>query len=92
MNAKYPCSPFCRCKVDSDLTLTGRLTCTAQCEKCGADIRVAFRPTMMHHYSDVLGYMDLKAAVPVDLVLQDSEFSVGCLNCNKDDTIQVCTD
>ncbi|KAK7160120.1 hypothetical protein R3I93_007929 [Phoxinus phoxinus] len=77
-----------RCKVDSDLTLTGRLTCTAQCEKCGADIRVAFRPTMMHHYSDVLGYMDLKAAVPVDLVLQDSEFSVGCLNCNKEDTIQ----
>lgn len=77
-----------RCKVDSDLTLTGRLTCTAQCEKCGADIRVDFRPTMMHHYSDVLGYMDLKASVPVDLVLQDSEFSVGCLKCNKEDTIQ----
>ncbi|XP_067275092.1 uncharacterized protein si:dkey-24l11.2 [Pseudorasbora parva] len=77
-----------RCKEDSDLTLNGRLTCTAQCEKCGADISADFRPSMMHHYSDVLGYMDLKAAVPVDLILQESEFSVGCLNCNKEDTFQ----
>ncbi|XP_016376738.1 uncharacterized protein LOC107715195 [Sinocyclocheilus rhinocerous] len=78
-----------RCKVDSDLTLTGRLTCTAQCEKCQAGIRAAFRPSMLHHYSDVLGYLDLNAVVPVDLVLKDSVFTVGCLNCNKEDTIQV---
>ncbi len=44
---------------------------------------------MLHHYSDVLGYLDLNAVAPVDLVLKDSVFSVGCLNCNKEDTIQV---
>ncbi|XP_016102172.1 uncharacterized protein [Sinocyclocheilus grahami] len=76
------------CKVDSDLTLTGRLTCTAQCEKCQAGVRAAFRPSMLHHYSDVLGYLDLNAVVPVDLVLKDSVFTVGCLNCNKEDTVQ----
>ncbi|XP_051580434.1 uncharacterized protein LOC127456132 [Myxocyprinus asiaticus] len=77
-----------RCKVSADLTLNGRVTCTAHCDKCGAGVRAAFRPSMLHHYNDVLGYLDLNAAVPVDLVLQDSEFSVGCLNCNKEDTIQ----
>uniref|UniRef100_A0A8C2DU81 Nucleoporin NUP42 n=1 Tax=Cyprinus carpio TaxID=7962 RepID=A0A8C2DU81_CYPCA len=77
-----------RCKVDSDLTLTGRLPCTAQCEKCQAGIRAAFRPSMLHHYSDVLGYLDLNAVAPVDLILKDSVFSVGCLNCNKEDTVQ----
>ncbi|KAK2894792.1 hypothetical protein QQF64_012259 [Cirrhinus molitorella] len=77
-----------RCKVDSDLTLSGRLTCTAQCETCQARISAAFRPSMVHHYSDVLGYMDLNAVVPVDLVLKDSVFAVGCLNCNKEDTVQ----
>lgn len=77
-----------RCKVSSDLTLNGRLPCTAHCGKCEAGIRAAFRPSMLHHYSDVLGYLDLKAAVAVDLILQDSEFSVGCLNCDKEDTIK----
>ncbi|KAA0714896.1 hypothetical protein E1301_Tti010264 [Triplophysa tibetana] len=77
-----------RCKVSADLTLNERLPCTAQCEKCGAEIRSAFRSSILHHYSDVLGYLDLNAAVPVDLILQESEFSVGCLNCNKEDTIQ----
>lgn len=85
-------SLYCRCKVNSDLTLNGRLPCTAHCEKCDAGIRAAFRPSMLHHYSDVLGYLDLKAALAVDLILQESEFSVGCLNCDKEDTIKVWDD
>ncbi|XP_063053791.1 uncharacterized protein si:dkey-24l11.2 [Engraulis encrasicolus] len=77
-----------RCKVASDLTLSGRLACTAQCEKCGAGISAAFRPSMLHAYSDVLGYLDLNGVVPVDLVLQEAELAVGCLNCNQEDTVQ----
>ncbi|KAI4905307.1 hypothetical protein NFI96_022721 [Prochilodus magdalenae] len=77
-----------RCKVTSDLTLSGRSTYTAQCEKCGAEISAAFRPGMLHQYSDVMGYLDLNAAVPVDLVLQDCQLIVGCLSCNKEDLIQ----
>ncbi|KAL6479199.1 hypothetical protein MHYP_G00126320 [Metynnis hypsauchen] len=77
-----------RCKVTADLTLSSRLTTTAQCEKCGAGISAAFRPSILHHYSDVLGYLDLNAAVPMDLVLQECQLIVGCLGCNKEDTVQ----
>lgn len=78
-----------RCKVTADLTLTGRAPCTAQCEKCSSSINAAFRPCMLHHYSDVLGYLDLHNATPADLVLQDCELIVGCLSCSQDGPVQV---
>ncbi|KAK5867406.1 hypothetical protein PBY51_011902 [Eleginops maclovinus] len=77
-----------RCKVTADLTLTGRTPCTAQCEKCSASINAAFRPCMLHHYSDVLGYLDLHNAAPVDLVLQDCDLIVGCLSCSQEGPVQ----
>uniref|UniRef100_A0A1A7WXN6 Nucleoporin NUP42 n=1 Tax=Iconisemion striatum TaxID=60296 RepID=A0A1A7WXN6_9TELE len=73
-----------RCKVTADLTLSGRTTCSAQCEKCNASISAAFRPCMLHHYSDVLGYLDLHNATPADLILQECDLSVGCLSCSQD--------
>ena len=75
--------------MTADLTLTGRTPCTAQCEKCSASINAAFRPCMLHHYSDVLGYLDLHNATPADLVLQECELSVGCLSCSQDVPMQV---
>lgn len=77
-----------RCKVTADLTLTGRTTCTAQCEKCNADISAAFRPCMMHRYSDVLGYLDLHNAAPFDLVLQECQLIVGCLTCSQENPLE----
>ncbi|XP_026167778.1 uncharacterized protein LOC113133286 [Mastacembelus armatus] len=77
-----------RCKVTADLTLTGKAPCTAQCEKCSASINAAFRPCMLHHYCDVLGYLDLHNAAPVDLVLQDCELIVGCLTCSQEGPMQ----
>ncbi|XP_036005721.1 uncharacterized protein si:dkey-24l11.2 isoform X1 [Fundulus heteroclitus] len=73
-----------RCKVTADLTLSGRTACSAQCEKCNADINAAFRPCMIHHYSDVLGYLDLHNATASDLVLQDCSLTVGCLSCSQE--------
>uniref|UniRef100_A0A4W6CGD1 Nucleoporin NUP42 n=1 Tax=Lates calcarifer TaxID=8187 RepID=A0A4W6CGD1_LATCA len=73
-----------RCKVTADLTLTGRTACSAQCEKCSASINAAFRPCMLHHYSDILGYLDLHNATPADLVLQECDLIVGCLTCSQD--------
>ncbi|KAM4734342.1 uncharacterized protein FYW61_007499 isoform 2-T2 [Anableps anableps] len=73
-----------RCKVTADLTLTGRTACSAQCEKCNAGINAAFRPCMIHHYSDVLGYLDLQNATASDLVLQDCDLTVGCLSCSQE--------
>ncbi|XP_034391653.1 uncharacterized protein si:dkey-24l11.2 isoform X2 [Cyclopterus lumpus] len=77
-----------RCKVTADLSLTGRTPCTAQCEKCSASITAAFRPCMLHHYNDVLGYLDLHNAAPADLVLQDCELIVGCLSCSQEGPVQ----
>ncbi|XP_068170006.1 uncharacterized protein si:dkey-24l11.2 isoform X2 [Antennarius striatus] len=77
-----------RCKITADLRLTGKTPCTAQCEKCSASINAAFRPCMLHHYSDVLGYLDLHNAVPADLVLQECELTVGCLSCSQDGPVQ----
>ncbi|KAM9854872.1 uncharacterized protein ACBR49_003415 [Aulostomus maculatus] len=77
-----------RCKVTADLMLTGRTPCTAQCERCNASINAAFRPSMLHHYSDVLGYLDLQNTVPTDLVLQGCDLIVGCLSCSQDSAVQ----
>ncbi|XP_008280332.1 uncharacterized protein LOC103357524 [Stegastes partitus] len=77
-----------RCKVTADLTLNGRTPCAAQCDKCNASINAAFRPCMLHHYSDVLGYLDLHNAAPSDLVLQDCELTVGCLTCSQEGPVQ----
>lgn len=89
-NEKFDCMcTVCRCKVTADLTLTGRTPCTAQCEKCSASINAAFRPCMLHHYSDVLGYLDLQNAAPADLVLQECELTVGCLSCSQEGPAQV---
>ncbi|TKS73450.1 hypothetical protein D9C73_007529 [Collichthys lucidus] len=77
-----------RCKVTADLTLNGRTPCTAQCEKCNASISAAFRPCMLHHYSDVLGYLDLHNATPADLVLKECDLNVGCLSCSQDGPVQ----
>ncbi|XP_077424589.1 uncharacterized protein LOC144053718 [Vanacampus margaritifer] len=77
-----------RCKVTADLTLNGKTACVAQCEKCSARISAAFRPSMLHHYSDVLGYLDLHNAVPSDLVLQDCHLTVGCLSCSQESFVQ----
>nr|XP_057930762.1 uncharacterized protein si:dkey-24l11.2 [Doryrhamphus excisus] len=77
-----------RCKVTADLALNGKTACAAQCEKCNASISAAFRPCMLHHYSDVLGYLDLQNAVPSDLVLQECHLTVGCLSCSQESSLQ----
>lgn len=75
--------------MTADLTLTGRTACSAQCEKCNAGINAAFRPCMIHHYSDVLGYLDLQNATASDLVLQDCDLTVGCLSCSQEIPVEV---
>lgn len=75
--------------MTADLTLSGRSACTAQCEKCRADIGATFRPCMLHHYSDILGYLDLHNATPADLVLQECELVAGCLSCSQEVPLQV---
>ncbi|KAL4641937.1 hypothetical protein GN956_G10531 [Arapaima gigas] len=77
-----------RCKVTADLQVSEGLPCSAQCEKCTSRISVVFRPSMLHSFCDILGYLDLSNAVPVDLVLQECELVVGCLSCSQEGPLQ----
>ncbi|XP_072409275.1 uncharacterized protein [Chiloscyllium punctatum] len=77
-----------RCKVGSQFTVSQKCPSYVSCEKCNTDISVAFQPSVVHEHSDIMGYLDLCGCVPVELVIQDSRFAVGCLKCSKEGPLQ----
>lgn len=77
-----------RCKVSAELSLSAGVPCVAQCEKCSADIRAAFTPSILHPYSTVLGYLQLHNTSALDLLLNCCRFNVGCLDCSQDTPLQ----
>ncbi|XP_033761437.1 uncharacterized protein LOC117343204 [Pecten maximus] len=73
-----------RCKSNTDiLTPVGRVN-LIPCFKCRTQMLLTFRPAIMHSYSSIMGYLDLEGCVPFDLLLQDSAYKLGCMNCNKE--------
>nr|XP_023673443.1 uncharacterized protein LOC111846930 [Paramormyrops kingsleyae]XP_023673450.1 uncharacterized protein LOC111846930 [Paramormyrops kingsleyae]XP_023673458.1 uncharacterized protein LOC111846930 [Paramormyrops kingsleyae]XP_023673466.1 uncharacterized protein LOC111846930 [Paramormyrops kingsleyae] len=77
-----------RCKVTADLAVSEGLPCSAHCDRCSVGIGAAFRPNVLHRYCDVLGYLDLSNSAAVDLVLQECELMVGCLECSQEGPLQ----
>ncbi|XP_048473221.1 uncharacterized protein si:dkey-24l11.2 isoform X1 [Rhincodon typus] len=77
-----------RCKVASDLTVSQKCPSSVSCKKCNTDISIAFQPSIVHEHSDIMGYLELRGCVPVELVIQDSQFAVGCLKCSKEGSLQ----
>ncbi|XP_055518592.1 uncharacterized protein si:dkey-24l11.2 [Leucoraja erinacea] len=77
-----------RCKVADDLIVSQKQPCSTSCEKCSSAISATFQPSVLHENSDVMGYLDLRGCVPVDLIVQESTFSVYCLNCSKEGDLQ----
>lgn len=77
-----------RCKVSAELSLSAGALCAAQCEKCSADIRAVFTPSILHQYSTVLGYLQLHSTSALDLLLNRCLFTVGCLNCSQDTPVE----
>lgn len=77
-----------RCKVSAELSLSAGALCAAQCEKCSADIRAVFTPSILHQYSTVLGYLQLHSTSTLDLLLNRCLFTVGCLNCSQDTPVE----
>ncbi|KAK7891562.1 hypothetical protein WMY93_023525 [Mugilogobius chulae] len=77
-----------RCKVSAELTLSAGALCVAQCEKCSSDIRAAFTPSILHPYSTVLGHLQLHNTTALDLLLNRCLFTVGCLSCSQDTTVE----
>lgn len=72
-----------RCKEKHDIITEPRRKNIIPCPKCHLSQQVIFRPSMLHPFSAVLGYLDLLDCQAVDLPLVDSIFAVDCLNCNK---------
>ncbi|XP_068131925.1 uncharacterized protein [Hyperolius riggenbachi] len=77
-----------RCNITADLSLTGKLPCTAQCDKCNSQISGTFYPSILHQYSTILGYVEFQGAAAKDLVLPECTFMVGCLNCSHEEPVQ----
>ncbi len=81
--------PCCRCKNKDEVSIRQNQAVSLICGKCSNACMVAFRPAIVHQFSSILGYLDFKECHAFDLILSESEFMVGCGNCNKDMKIQV---
>ncbi|CAH1797260.1 unnamed protein product [Owenia fusiformis] len=73
-----------RCKGRCDITTPPNRLNSIPCAKCNSDQLLTFRPAMMHQFSSILGYFDVKGCLVLDLILQECDFMTGCLNCSKE--------
>ncbi|KAK3096608.1 hypothetical protein FSP39_001645 [Pinctada imbricata] len=73
-----------RCKNKSDVILQATRPILVSCSKCNNPQVVNFRPAIMHQFSSVMGYLDLDGCSAFDLILQESDFKLGCFSCNKE--------
>ena len=79
-----------RCKNKDEISVRQNQGVSLICGKCSNTCMVAFRPAIVHQFSAILGYFDVKECHAFDLVLSESEFMVGCEKCNKEMKVQVC--
>ena len=73
-----------RCKGRSEFMASSGRPNMVQCGQCGQTQIATFRPAMAHHFSSVIGYLDLDACLPYDVILQNCVAVVACLHCAKD--------
>lgn len=72
-----------RCKNYNDIHTEPRRRNVFSCVKCHHSQEATFRPSILHQFTTVLGYLDLEGCQAFDLPLVDCIFAVECLNCNK---------
>lgn len=78
-----------RCKTNTEFKTPGGRLNVIPCAKCYNEQKVLFRPALAHHFSAVVGYLDLANCLPHDLILQDCVGEVGCLNCSRNMKLEV---
>ena len=78
-----------RCKHRSEFNTPGNRVNSVDCAKCNSTQILVFRPCIVHQFVTILGYLDLDNCSPFDLVLQECSAAVGCLNCCKENKIEV---
>ena len=79
-----------RCKNKDEVSVRQNQGVSLICGKCSNTCMVAFRPAIVHQFSAILGYLDVKECHAFDLVLSESEFMIGCEKCNKEMKVQAC--
>lgn len=80
-----------RCKQKTEIKVPAQEVNSVPCSKCNSELLIQFRPSMLHQFSSVMGYLDLIGCSAFDLVLQNSTFHIGCMNCSKEMKVEVCT-
>ena len=78
-----------RCKNKDEVSVRQNQGVSLLCGKCCDTCVVVFRPAIVHQFSAVIGYLDLDGCSAFDLILSDTEFMVGCENCNKEMKVHV---
>nr|KAG5703656.1 hypothetical protein BaRGS_002530 [Batillaria attramentaria] len=73
-----------RCKGTSEFLTSGGRVNVVQCGRCGQTQVATFRPALVHHFSSTIGFLDLDACLPFDVILQNCCSVVTCLNCSKE--------
>ncbi|KAL8577997.1 hypothetical protein ACOMHN_048773 [Nucella lapillus] len=73
-----------RCKGISEFMASPGRVSVIQCGQCSQTQTATYRPAMAHHFSSVVGYLDLDGCLPFDVILQNCSAVMACMNCSKD--------
>ena len=73
-----------RCKGTSEFNASAGRVNMVQCGQCSQTQTATFRPAMAHQFSSVIGYLDLDACLPFDVILQNCNAVISCLHCSKE--------
>jgi hypothetical protein len=78
-----------RCNNTNDVHLTPGHIFRAECSYCHGSQLMEFTATIAHQMSSVVGWLNLDGCRAFDLVLADCQFVVGCINCSKEEKMNV---
>lgn len=79
-----------RCSNKSEVKVKVGQPGKVECPYCHLQHLIIFRQNLAHQFSSVIGYLDLEGCEAFDIILSDCEFVVNCLDCSKDNKLQVC--
>lgn len=81
-----------RCSKKSEVKVKVGQLGKVECPYCHLQHLIIFRQNMAHQFSSVIGYLDLEGCEAFDMILSDCKFVISCLDCSKDNKLQVCMD
>jgi len=77
-----------RCKNNAEVKLPTSRATILVCSKCHEEQIIQLRPGIAHQFTSVIGYLDVENCSPVDMILVDCLFMIGCLECSKESKVE----